>query len=167
MDNGDTAATDGDRHIGVREHGPDDRLGFRHDLLRRPVVDAQRGQVDGAEPDPLEPFLPGLREPVPGLRAVADDREAPRRAAAQQHLPLCVGQLLSLVHDDVGERAREQVRIGARQCGLVDQGFPQVLLAQRRHQTLPVVVGGDQVLDDLIHVRPFGGDSGLAPALAS
>ena len=104
---------------------------------------------------------------MPGLGAVADDGEAPRRAAAQHHLPLCVGQLLSLVHDDVCERARETVRVGARKCGLVDQGIPQVLLAQRRHQAFPVVVGLDQVVDNPVHVRPFGGDSRLAPALAS
>jgi hypothetical protein len=111
VDNGHTAATDGDRHIGVREHGSDHRLGFRHDFLRGPVVDAQRGQVDVAEPDPLEPFLPGLREPVPGLGAVADDREAPRRAAPQQHLPLRVGQLLSLVPllDAAGQRLGEML----------------------------------------------------------
>ena len=41
---GDAAAADGGRHVGVREHGPDDRLGLGHDLLRRPVVDAQRGE---------------------------------------------------------------------------------------------------------------------------
>ena len=41
VDYGDTGAADGGRHVGFREHGPDDRLGFRHDLFRRPVVDAQ------------------------------------------------------------------------------------------------------------------------------
>src|ERR1700676_861442 len=30
-------------NVGVREHSSDDRLGFRHDLFRRPVVDAQGG----------------------------------------------------------------------------------------------------------------------------
>ena len=114
VDDGDAAAADGGRHVGVREHGPDDRLGLGHDLLRRPVVDAQGGQVDPVEPDPLEPFLPRLGEPVPGLGAVPDDGEAPGRAAQQQHLPLRVGQLLGLVHDDVRERAGEQVRVGAR-----------------------------------------------------
>ena len=42
----------------------------------------QRGQVDPVEPDPLEPLLPRLGEPVPGLGAVPDDGEAPGRAAA-------------------------------------------------------------------------------------
>ncbi|EST36967.1 hypothetical protein N566_15555 [Streptomycetaceae bacterium MP113-05] len=51
-------------------------------------------------------------ETVPGLGAVSDDAEAPRRAAEEQHLPLRVGQFLRLVHDDVGERAGEQVRFG-------------------------------------------------------
>src|SRR6185369_14277001 len=88
---GYAAAADGGRHVGVREYGPDDRLGLRHDLLRRPVVDAQGGQGDPVEPDPLEPLLPRLREPVPGLGTVPDDGEAPGRAAEQQHLPLCVG----------------------------------------------------------------------------
>ena len=39
----------------------------------------------------------------------------------QQHLPLRVGQLLGLVHHDVGERAGEEIRVGARQGTLVDQ----------------------------------------------
>src|SRR5437868_10246100 len=85
---GDVAAADGGRHVGVREYGPDDRLGFGHDLLRRPVVDTEGCQVDPVEPDPLEPFLPRLREPVPGLGTVPDDGEAPGWAAEQQHLPL-------------------------------------------------------------------------------
>ena len=166
---GDAGAADGGRHVGVREHGPDDRLGFRHDLFRRPVVDAQGGQVDPVEPDPLEPFLPRLREPVPGLGAVPDDGEAPGRAAEQQHLPLRVGQFLSLVHDDVRERAGEPVRVGAGQCGLIDQGVLEVLAAQHRHQTYAVFVvrGLDQVVDDLGHVLAFGGDRGVMPALAS
>ena len=104
---------------------------------------------------------------MPGLGSVADDCEAPGGAAAQQHLPLGVGQLLRLVHDDVCERAGETVRVGARQRGLVDKGVPQVLLAERRHQALPIVVRLDQVVDDLIHVCPFGGDRGLAPVFAS
>ena len=32
-------AADRGRHVGVRQHGADHRLGLRHDLLRRPVVD--------------------------------------------------------------------------------------------------------------------------------
>jgi hypothetical protein len=117
------------RHVGVREHGPDDRLSFRHDLFRRPVVDTQRSEVDLVEPDPLEPFRPRLHEPVPGLGAVPDNGEAPGRAAEQQHLPLGIGQLLSLVHHDVRERASEPVRVGARQRGLVDQGLLEILAA--------------------------------------
>ena len=73
MDDGDVVAADRGRHVGVREHGPDDRLGFRHDLFRRPVVDAQRGEVDPVKPEPLEPLLPRLGEPLPGLGAVPDD----------------------------------------------------------------------------------------------
>ena len=34
--------------------GPDDRLGLGHDLFGRAVVDAQRGERDLSEPDPLE-----------------------------------------------------------------------------------------------------------------
>jgi hypothetical protein len=64
---------------------------------------------------------------VPGLGAVADDREAARTGSAQQHLPLGVGQLLGLVDDDVRERAGEQVGIGGRQRALVDQGRREVL----------------------------------------
>ena len=164
---GDAGAADGGRHVGVRERGPDDRLGFGHDLLRRPVVDAQRGQVDPVEPDPLEPLLPRLGEAVPGLGAVPDDGEAPGRAAEQQHLPLGVGQLLRLVHDDVRERAGEQVRVGAGQCGLVDQAVLQVLPAQHRHHQHLGVVGRDQVVDDPVHLLAFGRDGGLLPTPAS
>jgi energy-coupling factor transporter ATP-binding protein EcfA2 len=166
---GDSAAADGDRHVGVREHGPDDRLGFRHDLFRRPVVDAQGSQADLAGPDPLEPFPPRLGEAVPGLGAVPEDGEAPGRAAQQQHLPLRVGQFLSLVHDDVRERAREQVPAAAGQRGLVDQGVLEVLAAQHRHQADAVLVVGrlDQVVDDPRHLLAFGGDRGVMPVLAS
>ena len=105
---------------------------------------------------------------MPGLGAVPDDGEAPGRAAQQQHLPLRVGQFLSLVHDDVRERAGQPVRIGAGQCGLVDQGVLEVLAAQHRHQAYAVfVVGGlDQVVDDPVHLLAFGGDGGVMPALA-
>ena len=48
---------------------------------------------------------------MPCLRAIADDREAPGRAAAQQHLPLGVGEFLRLVHDDVRERTGQHIRI--------------------------------------------------------
>ena len=113
------------------------------------------------EPDPLEPFLPRLREPVPGLGAVPDDGEAPGRAAEQQHLPLGVGQLLGLVHDDVRERAGEQVRVGAGQRALVDQGVPEVRMAQARHQQQLGVVGRDQLIDDVGHALAFGGDGRL------
>jgi hypothetical protein len=61
--------------------------------------------------------LPRLGEPVPGLGAVPDNGEAPGRAAQQQHVPLCVGQFLGLVHDDVRERAGERLRVGAGQRG--------------------------------------------------
>ena len=87
----------------------------------------------------------------------------------QQHLPLRVGQLLSLVHDDVRERSGQQVRFGAGQRGLVDQGVLEVLAAQHRHQAYAVfVVGGlDQVVDDLGHLLAFGCDRRVAPALTS
>ena len=106
---------------------------------------------------------------MPGLGAVPDDSEAPGRAAEQQHLPFCVGQFLSLVHDDVRERAGQHVRVGAGQCGLIDQGVLEVLAAQHRHQTYAVFVvrGLDQVVDDPGHLLAFGGDRGVMPALAS
>ena len=79
-----------------------------------------------------------------------------------------VGQFLRLVHDDVRERAGQQVRVGAGQRGLVDQGVLEVLAAQHRHQAHAVlVVGGlDQVVDDLVHLLAFGGDGRVVPALA-
>ena len=87
----------------------------------------REARVDPVEPDPREPLLPRLGEAVPGLGAVADDGEAARRAAGQQHQPLGVGQLLGLVHDDVGERSGEQVGVGAGSRRLVDQGSTEVL----------------------------------------
>ena len=104
---------------------------------------------------------------MPGLGAVPDDGEAAGRAAEQQHLPLGVGQLLGLVHHDVCERAGEQVRVGARQRALVDQGTTQVLATQHRHHPHFGVVGRDQVVDDPGHLLLFGGDSGLLPTLKS
>src|SRR4051794_23206603 len=81
VDDGDTGTPDRCRHVGVGEGGLDDGLGFCHDLFGSSVVDVQTSLLDVVEPDSLQPFLPGLYEPVPGLRAVADDGEAPRRAA--------------------------------------------------------------------------------------
>ena len=85
--------------------------------LRRAVVDAQAGHRELVEPDAFETLPPRLGESVPGLRAVADDGEASRRAARQQHLPLGVGEFLRLVHHDVRERPGQQVRVCARQGG--------------------------------------------------
>ena len=106
---------------------------------------------------------------MPGLGAVPDDGEAPGRAAGKQHLPLCVGHFLSLVHDDVRERASDQVQVGAGQCGLLDQGVLEVLAAQHRHQTYTVFVvrGLDQVVDDPGHLLAFSGDRGVMPTLTS
>ena len=106
---------------------------------------------------------------MPGLGPVPDDREAPGRAAQQQHLPLRVGQFLSLVDDDVRERAGEPVRVGGGQCGLVDQGVLEVLAAQHRHQAEAVLVVGrlDEVVHDPGHLLPFGGDGCVTPVLTS
>src|SRR5262249_20206996 len=70
--------------VGSGAPGRDAGSGSRHALPRRPVVDRQRAQLDRAEAGPFEPFLPRPGEPVPGLGAVPDDREAPGRAAQQQ-----------------------------------------------------------------------------------
>lgn len=66
------------------------------------------------EPDPTEPFLPGLGEAVPRLGAVADDRQALRRAPQKQHLPECEWQraplpesIRALVLDD--QRLRNDI----------------------------------------------------------
>ena len=166
MYDGDADAADGGRHVGVREDGADDRLGLSHHLRRRSVVDAQGGQVDPVQPDALQPFLPRLGEPVPGLRAVPDDGEAPGRATQQQHLPLGIGQLLSLVHDDVRERSGELVKLGARQGGLVDQHALKVEAAQHRHHEHLGVVGLDEVRDDVGHLGASGVGGRGVPALA-
>ena len=110
-----------------------------------------------SQPDPLEPFLPRLGEPVPRLGTVPDDREAPGRAAQQQHLPLRVGQLLCLVHDDVRERAGEQVRVGLGQRAFVDQGIADALLTELGDHAL-VVVGLQELVDDPVHPLAFCGD---------
>jgi hypothetical protein len=87
-------------------------------------------------------------------------------AVEQQHLPFRVGQFLSLVHDDVRERASEQVRVGVGQCGLVDQNALCVLYAQHRHHTF-TVVGSEYVVDNPGHVFPSGVDGGVMPTLTS
>ncbi len=156
VDDGDAGKADGYRHAGVWSTRPDDRLGLRHDLPRRTVVDAQRGRRDPVEPDPLQPLPPRLRETVPGLGAVADDGEAPGRAPQQQHLPLGVGQFLRLVHDDVRERPGEPVRVGGGQLGLVQQADLR-RLSPRSIRTRPSpsspsapesAAAPDQVVDD-------------------
>ena len=127
----------------------------------------REASVDPVEPDPLEPLLPRLGEPVPGLGAVADDGEAARRAAEQQHLPLGVGQLLGLVHDDVRERAGEQVRVGARRRRPRRPG--------RRAGPAPRSIDITCISESSVairwsttsrHLLALGGDGGVAPALA-
>jgi hypothetical protein len=107
------------------------------------------GDADAVEADACESFLPGLREPAPGLRAVTDDGEAARWAAKQQHVPRRVGELLCLVHDDVGERPGEAVRVAAADRLVVDQSVAQVAVPQALHQAEPVVVRLDEPVDDL------------------
>ena len=126
----------------------------------------REASVDPVEPDPLEPFLPRLGEPVPGLGAVPDDGEAPGRAAEQQHLPLRVGQLLGLVDDDVRERAGEQVGVGLGERGFVDEGVADALLAKLGHHAL-VVVGLEELVDDPVHPLTFGGDGRVVTTLAA
>ena len=126
--------------------------------------DAER---DPVEPDALEPLLPRLGEPVPRLGAVADDREAPRRAAQQQHLPLRVGQLLRLVDDDVRERPGQRVGVGGRQRGVVDQGVLRRSCPRSIDISIMLgVVGCDQVVDDLGHALALGGEGRFAAALS-
>ena len=122
--------------------------------------------LDPVEPDALEPFLPRLREAVPGLRAVPDDGEAPGRAAQQQHLPLGVRQLLRLVDDDVRERAGEQVRVGFGECGHIDESVSDALLAKLGDHAL-VVVALEELVDDPVHPLTFRGDGRLVTTPAS
>jgi hypothetical protein len=116
------------------------------------------------EADPSEPLLPRLAEAVPGLGAVADDGQAPGRAAHQQHLPLGVGELLRLVHHDVGEGTGEQVRVDRGQCCLVDHRGLEVRAAQHRHHVHVRVVGLDQVVDHRGHPLALSGHDRLVPA---
>ena len=167
VQDGDAAAADRRRHVGVGQHRADDGLRLGHDLDRRPVVDAERCQADPVEPDARQAFLPRLGEPVPGLGAVSDDGEAARGAPQQQHLPLGVGQLLRLVHDDVRERSGEQVGIASRESGLVDQRALQVVDAQHRHEVHLGVVGLDEMVDDLRHLLPLRRQGRVTPAPAS
>ena len=101
---------------------------------------------------------------MPCLGAVADDRHAARGAAAQQHPPLRVGELLRLVDDHVRERAGERIGVRVRQLRLVHEGAAQVVAAQHRHHEHLGVVGGDHVVDDVVHVRPLRRLLRLAPA---
>ena len=54
----------------VREHGPDDRFGFRHDLLRGPVVDAQGGHPDPVDPDPRQQYMVPSKSAASHLAAI-------------------------------------------------------------------------------------------------
>ena len=109
----------------------------------------------------VEPLGPRLGEAVPGLGAVADDRQAARRAATQQHLPLGVGELLRLVDHDVREGSRQQVGVRRRQRAVVDQRGLQVVVDQHRHEAVAEPVGARlarrraEVVDHLGHPRPF------------
>ncbi len=163
VDDGESAAADRDRHVGVGQRGPDHRLGLGHHLRRGPVVDAERGDPDVGQPDARQPLLPGLGEAAARLRAVADDGEAAGGTAQQQHLPLGVGELLGLVDHDVGEGPGEQVGVGTRHdVRVVERGL-QVLAAQHRHQLHLGVVVGDQLVDDVGHLLAPLRQCGLPP----
>ncbi len=114
MANGYAGAADRDGHVGVGQHGADHRFGLGHHLGGRAVVHRQRRLRDVVQTDTLQPLLPRLGEAVPGLRAVADDRQAAGGAPREHHLPFRVGQLLGLVDDDVRERPGQLVRPRAR-----------------------------------------------------
>jgi hypothetical protein len=100
---------------------------------------------------------------------IPDDGEAAGRAAKQQHLPFCVGQLLGLVHHDVREPAGQPVRGDAGQCAFVNDGVLEVFAAQHRHQAYAVLVVGDlgEVVHDPGHVLAFGGHRGITTTLAA
>lgn len=90
-----------------------------------------------------------------GLRPVPDDGEAPRGAPGQQHLPLGIGQLLCLVHHDMRERARQQVRLrGGR--AVISERCPQVLPPEHGHHLHVRIIGGHQLVHDLVHELAFG-----------
>ncbi len=164
---GDVTATDRGRHVGVRQHGADHRLGLGHHLLRRPVVDGEARQRHALQTDPLEPLLPRLGEAVPRLRAVAHHREAPGRAALQQHLPLGVGELLRLVDHHVRERAGQQVGVGDLHGGVVDDHALRVVEPEHRHHQHLGVVARDEVVDHVGHLGALGGERrGPAPLAA-
>ena len=76
-------------------------------------------------------------------------------------------KLLGLVHDDVRERAGQQVRVRSGNGVLVDDDRLGVRDAEHGHHLHVRVVGGDQVVDDLDHLLPFGSEGSVAPALAS
>ena len=118
----------------------------------------QRGERTSGQPDPLEPVLPRLGEAVPGLGAVADDGEAARRAAQQQHLPLGVGQLLGLVDDDVRERAGE--RVGSASGSAASSTRASRMSCWRSSSSAPSSSSGcDQVVDDPVHPFALRGDA--------
>ena len=69
VNDGNAIAANGGGHVGVRDHRPDHRLRFCHDLRlrRRAVIDVQPRYLVLIETDPTKPFLPRLGESVSGL----------------------------------------------------------------------------------------------------
>lgn len=71
MDDGDAAAAEGGRHVGIREHGPEDRLGVRHDLSALPDV-GDHARYELLSPGVLTvspaPVRPSARPPTAGER---------------------------------------------------------------------------------------------------
>ncbi len=139
------------RDVGVGDRGTDHGFGLLHDLRRRPVVDAEPGDPGPGDPGAREPVLPGLREALPCLRAVADDREAARRTPREEQLPLGVRELLCLVDDDVREGPREPVGVGPGRAVGGAERVAQVGTAQHAHDLHLGAVGLDQVRHDVVH----------------
>ena len=108
--------------------------------------------------DSVNPCLAWARSPT-----IVKLRDGQRM---QQHLPLSVGQLLGLVHHDVGERPGEQVGVGLGQSTLVDEGVADAVLPELGHHAL-VVVGLEDLVDDPVHALAFGGDGRLVTTPAA
>jgi len=105
----------------------------------------------------VQPLVPVAVESAPRLRPVTDDGEASRRASPQQHLPLCISQILGLVDDDVCEWPVKEVPVCRGHGVIVEQTGPQIVSTEHGQCAVRVVIGTENVIDDIVHVLALFG----------
>ena len=145
----DAAAADRRRHVGVGERRPDHRLGLGHDLLRRAVVDGQRGHRDRRRrPIRSQALRPG---PVKPCRACARSPTTVRLRDGQRSSTICHSASVSSCASSTttwanGPASRSGSAVGQRGARRPRRSAGRP--AQHRHQQQLGVVGGDQLIDD-------------------